>query len=72
MSIRREVDKAGAHLHNGMLLGNKKEQNNTILSNTGGPRDCHAERSEVRHRETSVIRYRLYAESKKKGLLLGR
>ena len=68
MSIRREVDKEDVvHIHNGMLLSNKKEQNNTIFSSPDGPKDCHTNRSKVRHRKISVIWHRLYVESKKKG-----
>ena len=28
-------------VHNGILLGHKKEQNNAICSNMDGPRDSH-------------------------------
>ena len=31
------------HIYNGILLTNKKEQNNAICSNMDGPRDCHTE-----------------------------
>ena len=31
------------HIHNGILLSHKKEQNNAICSNIDGPRDCHTE-----------------------------
>ena len=33
------------HTHNGILFGHKKEQNNAICSNMGGPRDDHTKRS---------------------------
>ena len=29
------------HIYNGILLSHKKEQNNAICSNMGGPRDYH-------------------------------
>ena len=29
------------HIYNGILLSNKKEQNNAICRNMDGPRDCH-------------------------------
>ena len=32
-------------LYNGILLGNKKERNNTICSNVDGPRDYHTKQS---------------------------
>ena len=31
------------HIYNGILLSNKKEQNNAICSNMDGPRDCQNE-----------------------------
>ena len=31
------------HIHNGILLSHKKEQNNAICSNMDGPRDHHTE-----------------------------
>ena len=31
------------HIHNGILLSQKKEQNNAICSHMDGPRDSHAE-----------------------------
>ena len=32
-----------AHTYNGILLSHKKEQNNDMCGNMGGPRDCHTE-----------------------------
>jgi len=38
------MDKEDAvDIYNGILLSHKKEQNNAICSNMGGPRDCHTE-----------------------------
>ena len=40
MSISRWMDKEDvAYLYNGILLSHKKEQNNAICSNIGGPGD---------------------------------
>ena len=54
------------HIYNGILLSHKKEQNNTICSNRDGPRDRHAEWN-VRHRNTNIMWYSLYFESKNRG-----
>ena len=44
MSIDRGMDKEDVvHIYNGMLLSHKKEWNNAICSDMGGPRDCHTE-----------------------------
>ena len=44
MFINRGMDKEGVvHIHNGLLLSYKKEQNYAICSNLDGPRDCHIE-----------------------------
>ena len=38
------MDKEDAvDIYNGILFSHKKEQNNAICSNMGGPRDCHTE-----------------------------
>ena len=42
------------------------ERNNAIYSNTAGLGDCHTEWSKS-ERETNIIWYCLYVESKKKG-----
>ena len=43
MSINRGMNKEDVvHIHNGVLAIKKKEQNNAICSNMGGPRDYHA------------------------------
>ena len=43
MSTDRGVDKEDvAHLHNGILLNHKTEQNKGICSNMDGPRNYHA------------------------------
>ena len=43
VSIDRGMDNENViHIHNGILLGHKKEQNNAICSNMDRPRDCHA------------------------------
>ena len=42
MSINRCMDKEDVvHIHNGILLSHKKEQNNTICSNMDATRDYH-------------------------------
>lgn len=44
MFINRGIDKEDVvHIHNGILLGHKKEQNNGICSNVDEPRVCHTE-----------------------------
>ena len=44
MSINRGLDEEDVvHIYDGILLSNKKEQNNAICSNMDGPRDCHTE-----------------------------
>ena len=48
MSIHIGMDREDVvHIHNGILLSNKKEQNNAICSNMDGPRDCHTEWSQT-------------------------
>ena len=43
MSISRGVYKDNVmHIHNGILLSHRKERNNSICSNMGGPRNYHA------------------------------
>ena len=42
--MNREIDEEDmVHIYNGILLSHKKEQNNAILGNMDGPRDCHTE-----------------------------
>ena len=42
------------HTYYGILFSHKKEWNNVICSNMGGPRDCHTEWSKPdRERQTS-------------------
>ena len=42
MSIHRGVDREYVvHIHNGILLGHKKERKNAIYSNMDGHRDWH-------------------------------
>ena len=44
MSINKGMGKEDeVHIHNGILLGHKKEQNNVMCSNMDGPRNCHTE-----------------------------
>ena len=46
------------YISNGILLGHKKEWNNVICSNMGGPRDYHTEWNKSnREREISYITY---------------
>ena len=46
MSIDRRIDKEDVvHVYKGIPLNHKKEQNNAICSNMGGPRDDHTKRS---------------------------
>ena len=49
------------YIHNGILLGHKKEWNNAICSNMVRPRDYHAKSSQSK---TNVWSH-LYVESKK-------
>ena len=44
------------HIYNGILLSNKKEQNNAICSNMHGPRDCHTEWTQT-HKDKYNITY---------------
>ena len=46
------------------LISHKKEWNNAICSNVDGPRDYHTKWSKL-DRETNIIWYHLYVESKK-------
>ena len=48
------MDKDVIHIYNTILLGHKKEQNNAICSNVGGPRDDHT--SEVSQTENDKYR----------------
>ena len=41
MSTHRQMDKDVVHINSVILLGHKKELNNTICSNMDGPRDYH-------------------------------
>ena len=50
------------HIHNGILLTHKKEQNNAICSNIDGTRDSHTKWN-VRKIKTNTIWYHLYLES---------
>ena len=44
MCIYRGLDKENmAHMHNGILLSHKKEQNCAICRDMDEPRDCHTE-----------------------------
>ena len=44
------------YISNGILLGHKKEWNNVICSNMGGPRDYHTKQSESeKERQISII-----------------
>ena len=53
------------YLYNGILFSHKKEWNNAICSNMGGPGD-YLLLSEISQRKTNTIRYDLCVESKKK------
>ena len=53
------------HIYNGMLLSHKKEWNNAICSNIGGPRDYHILSEVSQTEKTNIIWYHLYVESKK-------
>ena len=47
MSTNRGMDTEGVvHIHDGILLSHKKEQNNAICSNMEGPRDYHTKQSQ--------------------------
>ena len=42
MSINRRIaEEAVVHIHNGIILNHKKEQNCVICKDMDGPRDCH-------------------------------
>ena len=44
MTVNRGKDKEDVvHIYNGITLSYKKEWDNAICSNTGGPRDYHTE-----------------------------
>ena len=60
MSINGGMDKEDVvHIHNGILLSQRKEQNNAICSNMDGPRDCHTEwsKSDVERQISYDIAY---------------
>ena len=50
------------HLYNGILLSQKKEQNDAICRNMDGSRDYHTKQSNP---DTDNIRYHSYGESEK-------
>ena len=58
MFIDRGMDKEDmAHIHNGILLSHKKEQNYAICRDVDGPRDFLAEWSKSeREKQTSYIK----------------
>ena len=63
-SIDRGMDKEDVvHIHNKILLSQKREWNNAIHSNMNGTRDCHTEWSQSDRR--NIIRHPFYVESKK-------
>ena len=44
MSINRGMDEEDVvHIYDGILVGNKKEQNSAICREVDRPRDCHTE-----------------------------
>ena len=44
MSVNRRLDKEDVvHIHNGILLSHKEEQNRVICVDMDGPRVCHTE-----------------------------
>ena len=47
------------YIHNGILLSHKKEWNNAICSNMGGPRDYHIKWSKS-DRESQISHYITY------------
>ena len=53
MSNDRWMDKDVAHIHSGILLSHKKEQNGAICSNMDGPREILL--SEENQRKTNII-----------------
>ena len=59
MSTDRWMDKEDVvYLYNGILLSHKKEWNNAICNNMGGPRDCHTEWNKLdRERQIYDIAY---------------
>ena len=42
-STRGMDEEAVVYAYNGILLSHKKEQNNAIYNDMGGPRECHTE-----------------------------
>ena len=62
-SIHREMDKEDVvHIHNGILLSNKKEWNKSICSNMDGPRNYHSVKLD-RQWKMNITWYHLYVES---------
>ena len=65
VSISRWVDKTTVgHLHNGILLGYKKENKFTLCDSMGGPREHYAKWNKPVREKTSTIWFYSYVESK--------
>ena len=47
------------HIHNGILLNHKKEQNCVICKDVDGPKDCHTECSES-EKEKQILLIKAY------------
>ena len=60
MSINRRMDKEDVvHIHNGILLNHKKEQNCVICKDVDGPKDCHTECS-TSEKEKQILHIKAY------------
>ena len=57
-----------AHIYNGILLSQEKQQNLVICSEVDGPRDCHTERSKsVREKRIPYANEYIWNLKKKNG-----
>ena len=67
MPIKRGMDKEDVvHIHNGILLSHKKEQNNAVCNNMDGTRDYHTKWSKS-DREIQISHYISYLWNVKHG-----
>ena len=57
VSIDRWMDKDVVHIYNGILLSHEKEWNNVVCSNMRGPRDWHAEWSQIQKENYHMISF---------------
>ena len=64
MSINGGMDKDVVQIYSGILLSHKKEWNNAICSNMGGPRHSHTKWSKSR-RESQILYNVIYMQNLK-------